>query len=139
MLKAKDIMVKDIIDVKKTTPIYDAIELLKKNNITDLPVTEYDGTLIGILSEKDVIGLLFYASGDEENKTVADFMTQPPIYFDEEESLLKVCDSLTIHPFRRVPITSQGRLIGLISRADILDCILYLRSENKNVPAEQPK
>ena len=95
-------------------------------------------TVIGILSEKDVISLLFYAQGDEENKTVDSFMTRPAVCFDENESLLNVCDYLVSNPFRRVPITSKGKLIGVISRADIIECILHLRRENVNVSAEEP-
>ncbi len=128
MLKAKDIMREDVINVKKDTPIYEAIELLKDNHITGLPVIADDMRLIGILSEKDVLSLLFYAYGDAEQKVVGDFMTQPPIYFDREESLLNVCDCLIANGFRRVPITSDGRLVGVISRADLIDCILHLRT-----------
>lgn len=136
MLKAKDIMRADVVNVKKDTPIYEAIELLKDNHITGIPVVEEDMTLVGILSEKDVLSLLFYAYGDEEQKVVGDFMTQPPIYFDGEESLLNVCDCLIANGFRRVPITSNGRLVGVISRADLIDCILHLRAADSPVPGQ---
>jgi len=138
MLKAKDIMTKDVIAVKKDTPIYEAAELLREKHITGVPVVEDDMTLTGVLSEKDVISLLYYAHGDEEEKVVADFMTHPPVHFDKGESLLNICDCLVVHSFRRVPITSEGKLVGLISRADIVDCILHLREENANVLPEQP-
>jgi len=75
MLKAKDIMTKDVISVKRDMPIYEAIELLRKNHITGVPVVEDDMSLIGVFSEKDVISLLYYAHGDDEEKTVDDFMT----------------------------------------------------------------
>lgn len=135
MLKAKDVMTKNVIAVKKDMQIYEAIELLRENHITGVPVVEDDMTLIGVLSEKDVISLLYYAHGDEEEKVVADFMTQPPVHFDKDENLLNICDCLTVHSFRRVPVTSQGKLVGLISRANIVDCILHLREENAHVSA----
>ena len=135
MLKAKDIMTEDVIAVKKYTPIYDAIDLLREKHITGVPVVEDDMTLIGVLSEKDVMSLLYYAHGDEEEKVVADFMTKPPIHFDKNENLLNICDCLVVHSFRRVPITSEGKLVGLISRADIIDCILHLKKQNIHVSA----
>ena len=104
----------------------------------DVPVVEDDMSLIGVFSEKDVISLLYYAHGDDEEKTVDDFMTQPPIYFDEDETLLTICDCLVVHSFRRILITSEGKLAGIISRADIIDCILHLRKENTVVLAEKP-
>jgi len=129
MLKAKDIMTQDVINVKKDTPIYKALELLAKHNISGIPVVGDDMILVGVLSEKDVLSL-FYAHEDEKEKTVNDFMTQPAVHFDENESLLDVCDCLANNYFRRVPVTSQGKLVGIISRKDIIDYILQLRHES---------
>ena len=137
MLKAKDIMTRDVISVKKKTPIYEAVELVVKQNISGMPVVEDDMTLVGILSGKDMIAL-FYDKGEEENKTVNDFMTQPAVFFDEDESLLDVCDFLMKNIFRRVPITSKGKLIGIVSIKNVLEYILQLRGE-KPVPAKRPK
>ena len=124
MLQAKDIMTKDVISVKRETPIYKAVELMVEKNITGIPVVEDEMTLVGILSEKDVLRL-FYKKGNEAGKTVDDFMTQPAIFFNEDESLLDVCNCLINNPFRRVPVTSKGKLVGIISRKDIIcECIL---------------
>ncbi len=137
MLKAKDIMKKDVISVKQDMQIYEAIELLRENHITSLPVLEDDMTLIGVLSEKDVISLFCYTNEDDEEKVVADFMTHHPVHFDMEESLLSICDCLIIHSFKSVPITSAGKVVGIISRADIIECLLHLRRENAAESAEQ--
>lgn len=128
MLKAKDIMTKDVITVKTDVPIYDVLELIAKNNISGLPVVEDDMTLVGIVSEKDILSL-FYDSDGSCVKTVDDYMTQPPLFFDEEESLLDVCDFLRKNVFRRVPITSKGKLVGIISIRDVIEYILQLRHE----------
>ncbi len=136
MLKAKDIMTEDVVSVKKDTPIYEAVDILAENQIAGIPVVEDDMTLIGILSEKDVLSLLFFY-GQDEKRTVNDFMTQPAVCFDEDESLINVCDCLTHHDFRRVPITSNGKLVGVVSRADIIECIRHLRHENAGASAEE--
>jgi CBS domain-containing protein len=127
MLKAKDIMTKRVISVKTDTPIYDVLKLIASYGISGLPVVEDDMTLVGIVSEKDVLSL-FYDDDDNEI-TVSDFMTQPPLYFDEDESLLDICDFLKKNVFRRVPITSKGKLAGIISIRDVIEYILQLRRE----------
>lgn len=128
MLKAKDVMTENIISVKKETPIYEALELLVENNITGIPVVEDDMTLVGIISERDMLRL-FNAHENEQEKTVSDFMTQPSLYFDEDEDLTDVCDFLKKNIFRRVPITSSGKLVGIISVKDIIWYILQTRCE----------
>ena len=119
MLKAKDIMTKDVICVKKDTPIYQCLELMAKHKITGIPVIEDDMSLVGIISEEDVLHLL-YADKDQEEKIVSEFMTQPAIYFDESKNLLDVCKFLAKNIFRRIPVTSEGKLVGIIDRGDII-------------------
>ena len=128
MLRAKDIMSTDVISVKKDDPIFDAVKLLVENNISGLPVVEDDMTLTGILSEKDVVDL-FYDHEQAEGKTVGDYMTRPAVCFDGNNALLNVCNFLEKNIFRRVPVTSNGKLIGIISVQDILSSVLKLRQE----------
>ena len=125
MLEAKDIMTRNVVCIKKYMPVVDAIRLMSKNNITGIPVVEDDMTLVGILSEQDVLRL-FHTYKDEKDRTVNGFMTQPAVHFDEEERLLDVCYCLRDNSIRRVPITSNGKVVGVISRSDILKCILQL-------------
>jgi len=127
MVKAKDIMTMDVIWVKKQTPIYEAGELLIKNQITGMPVVEDDMTLAGVITEKDLLRL-FYADEDERNKTVEDFMTRPAVHYRENESLKAICDFMMINYFRRVPVTSKkGQVVGIVSRPDVLNYILQSR------------
>jgi CBS domain-containing protein len=128
MLRARDIMSRNVISVQKDDPILEAVELLVENNISGLPVVEDDMTLTGVLSEKDVIEL-FYESEQAENKTVEDYMTYPAVHFEENNALLNICDFLVKNIFRRVPVTSNGKLVGIISIQDILNTVLELRQE----------
>ena len=130
MLKIKDIMTKNVISVKRETPIYDAMEIMRKKDITGMPVVEDDMTLVGVITEKDVLRL-FYAEEDEKNETVGFFMTRPAVSYRENENLRSVCDFMMINYFRRVPVVSkQGKLVGIISRPDIIDYILEQRRQN---------
>jgi len=133
MLNVKDVMTKDVVSVKKETPIYEAMELMRKNDITGMPVIEDDMTLVGVITEKDVLRL-FYADEDEKNQTVGFFMTRPAVSYKENENLRSVCDFMMINYFRRVPVISKkGKLVGIISRPDIIDYIL----EQKRQSAEE--
>ncbi len=129
MLRAKSIMTKSVISAKKDTPIYEAVKLMAEYDVSGLPVVENDMTLAGVLSEKDVLKL-FYDRGDAEGKTVSNFMTQHAHYFNEDDSLLDVCDFLMKNLFRRVPVLSEGKVVGIISIKDVIEYILRLRQES---------
>ena len=128
MLRARDIMSTDVISVKKDAPIFEAVKLLVQNNISGLPVVEDDMTLTGLLSEKDVVDL-FYEAERAEDKTVSDYMTYPAVYFEDNNALLNVCNFLRKNIFRRVPVTSNGKLVGIISIQDILNSVLESRQK----------
>ena len=126
MVEARDIMTTEVISVRRHTPICEAAELLIKHEITGMPVVDADMTLVGILTEKDLLRLL-HSHEDEEERVVADFMTAPAIFFQENESLEEICDFMMANHFRRVPVTSESRrrqLVGVVSRPDVLKCIL---------------
>lgn len=135
MYKTKDIMTKGAICVRKDTPIFEAIQIMVNNGITGVPVVDEDMILIGILSEQNVLRL-FHTHRQEKNRTAGEFMTQPAISFEENESLLDICYRLRDYSIRRVPVTSDGKVTGIISRADILQCILQLLQEPCHVSSE---
>jgi len=131
MPRAKDIMTKEhVITVKENTPVYEAVELAVSHGISGIPVVDGKEKLVGIVSEKDLLRL-FREIQNAENQTVSDYMTQPAIYFDKEEDLADVCDFLMRNIFRRVPITSKEKLVGIISIRDTLKYILQLREPAK--------
>ncbi len=122
MFETKTIMTTDVIVVKRDTPLSVVVEILVDNNITGLPVVNDDWTLAGIISEKDVLSLV-YASEDDSAK-VEDFMTKDVVSFEQNEDLIAICECLVNNNFRRVPILADGKLVGVISRRDIIKYIL---------------
>lgn len=122
MFETKEIMQTNVISVKRQTPIYEAIEILLDNNITGLPVVNDDGTIAGIISEKDALVLL--SDLKDDSAVVEDFMTEEVVSFDCEDDLIAICECLVESNFRRVPITSKGKLAGIISRKDLIKYIL---------------
>lgn len=130
MLKVEDVMTKNVITVKQETPIYEAMAVMRKNDITGMPVIDDDMTLVGVITEKDVLRL-FCGDEDDNNKTVGFFMTRPAVSYRENESLQSVCDFMMVNYFRRVPVVSKkGKLVGIISRPDIIDYIIKQRQQN---------
>lgn len=122
MNETKIIMTTNIVTVKSDTPIDKALELLVENNITGLPVVDDDRALIGIISEKDMLKLL--PGLEDESATVGDYMTKDITCFDQDEDLIAICECLMNNNFRRVPIVSNGKLVGIISRRDIIKYII---------------
>ncbi len=129
MLKAKDIMSTDLITVKSQTPVYEAIQELMDNKITGLPVVDDDMTVVGVISEKDILKLLYDL--EKDGGTVADYMTETAVSFDPEDNLLDICNCFMENPFRRVFILSDGKLAGIISRADIIEYILKIKQHDE--------
>ena len=125
MFPAKNIMSTDVVSVSRDTNIYDAIATMVEANVTGLPVMNSDGTLAGILSEKDVLGLLCDVA-DHTGK-VESYMTEDIVTFGEDDSLIDIADCFMKHHFRRVPIVRDGKAVGIISRPDVVRFILSLR------------
>lgn len=128
MFEAKTVMTTKVITAKRQTPIYEAIRTLVKNNITGLPVVNDDMSMAGIITEKDVLRLL-YNMEDSPSK-VEDFMTHGIVCFNENDSLVGIAECFIKNNFRRVPILAQGKLVGIISRKDVIEYILKLRHKN---------
>jgi CBS domain-containing protein len=131
MTEINDIMEKKVVTVERNTPILDAISTLLKHNFTGLPVVDKKGHVVGIITEKDVLALAMsihdktYES-DTANAFVEDFMTPDVVTVEVTETLKQVCSSLMKHSFRRIPIVSKGKLVGLVSRKDIIAYIMNL-------------
>ena len=127
MLLAKDIMNKNVITVKENTPIFEAMDVLVRENVTGLPVITDDAHVIGIVSEKDMLSLLYDVKG--KNQLVSEIMVREIVSFEEDAQLFDLCECLIKSHFRRVPILSQGKLVGIISRRDLIRFILKLRKK----------
>jgi CBS domain-containing protein len=122
MNETKAIMTTEVITVGRRTSICEALEMLLENGITGMPVVDDNMTLVGIITEKDMLKLLSVSKND--SLVVEDFMTKDVVSFDQEEDIIAICECLIRNNFRRIPITSQGKLAGIISRKDIIKYII---------------
>ncbi len=122
MYETKAIMTTDVVAVNQDTPIDRVIKLLVEHDITGIPVVDDENRLTGIVTEKNVLGVL---SGQNDILgTAGQYMTEDVVSFDENDDVIAICECLVNNPFRRVPILSHGKLVGIISRRDLIKYIL---------------
>lgn len=122
MFTIKDIMTTDVAFVRKDTPVCDVVAMLVDRNVTGLPVVHDDLSLAGVITEKDILRLLRDEPG--ESGTAEDYMSTQVVSFDLNEDIIAVCECLVNSHFRRVPIVSGGKLVGIVSRRDLIKYIL---------------
>ncbi len=136
MIKAKDIMQTNLITAKHDTPAFEVINILGQNNITGLPVVDDDMALVGLVSEKDVLSIAYHILTDSighdmDSKNIGDIMTKDVVSFRPDDNLADICQCFMNKPFRRIPVVDNGKLVGIISRKDIIFRSFAKSKENK--------
>ncbi|MCA9393131.1 MAG: CBS domain-containing protein [Candidatus Omnitrophica bacterium] len=128
MLPVSSIMTKEVVSVMPDTPVIEALDLLRRHKISGLPVTSQAGRVVGILSEKDLLRILLEKNVDVCPK-VEDYMTREVICFTESDDAVEICKFFLRSTIRRVPIVDNGRLVGIVSRRDILTLVMEAKSK----------
>jgi len=124
MFLVKDIMTTDVVTAGKDLSIFKAAEIIVGHRVSGIPIVDGERRLIGILSEYDVLRVLKETT-PEQQKTVEDFMTKDVLSFEETTPMVKVWEFLIDNPTkRRVPIVREGKLVGVVSRGDIVKQIV---------------
>jgi CBS domain-containing protein len=138
LFTARDIMATKLVTLSPETSIFDAITMLLKNKFSGAPVVEKDGTLCGVLSEKDCMRVLAGGSYDhrdgEELISVAAFMSRHLITIKLDDGIYHIVDTFDKHNVRRLPVVENGRLVGQVSRRDVLRAHAVLRSAASGGP-----
>lgn len=113
MTPVKDVMTTDVISFREETPVGEIADRLSQARITGAPVVTGDGFVVGIVSEVDVFS---------KRGTVArDIMSPHVISITEDTGIDEAARLLAGERIRRLPVLRQGRLVGLISRSDVLE------------------
>ena len=130
-MQITDVMKTEVVTVEKGTAIMAAIDKMVRHNITGLPVVDDKHHVIGIITEKDVLAMAIriyeksYVS-DQTSLKVEDFMTQPAVTLEATESFTALCSALIKNTFRRIPVVLNNKLVGIVSRKDVISCILLI-------------
>ena len=118
-IPVREIMTRDVITVLASAPVGDVARLLSEKRITGLPVVDDQGRVVGILSEYDVIS--------RRGATAGEIMSAQVISVTEETDAEEVAHLLTNRRIRRVPILADGRLVGIVSRSDLMRLFMMTR------------
>ena len=138
---AKQYMTTDLITLEKDMNVYYAIGILLNNNISGAPVIDKNKKLIGILSEKDCLEVFAESSQTDialpsaislGRGTVEQFMTKSISTIKADDDLYSVVDIFLKNNFRRLPVLQDEKLVGQISRRDILKAIKDITNNNDN-------
>jgi CBS domain-containing protein len=120
MKTIREVMQSPLIVIRRDQSLHRALELLIENNISGLPVVDNEGELVGVVSEKDLLKIFY----EPDAHSVESVMTRSPISISVDAELVEVVDCLMASDFRRVFIHDGTKLVGLVSRADLMPSIL---------------
>ncbi len=144
MLQAKDIMTREVITVEQQTSVKDLARLLIKNNISGVPVVNAEGTLCGIVTEKDLISrdkklhlptvvtlfdAVIYLESEKHFKedlkkmaasTVEDIMVSEVETILEETTLREIATLMANEGKDLLPVLREGKVVGIVGKADVV-------------------
>ncbi len=122
-LKAKDIMTRPVVSARKNASARDIAMQILAGLYSGMPVTDDEGKVIGVVTEFDLLGQV--CEGKElEKLTATDVMSKDPVTVDVNTPLQKLLNTMMEYQIVRLPVTDEGRLVGIIARCDILKAYL---------------
>jgi CBS-domain-containing membrane protein len=155
-MQAKDVMTTTVLTVRAETSVRDMAKLLLKRRISAVPVVDGKGRVQGIVSEGDLIrraesgtesrrswwlGLLADRDGmafdyvKSHGRTAGDVMTREVITVGERTPLTKIAMLLERHHIKRVPVLRAGKVVGIVSRANLLHGLVAQKTTGGEVTA----
>jgi CBS domain-containing protein len=112
---AKEIMTRDIIMVKPQMTVKQLAMLLIKNQISGAPVAAEDGKILGIVSEADILA--------KKARQVKGIMSTKVVSVNEETPVEEIAQLMAMHKIKRLPVMKGNKIVGIVSRADIVSAI----------------
>jgi CBS domain-containing protein len=143
-MRAADVMVTNVITVGPDASVPDVARILLANRISGVPVVGANGKLVGIVSEGDLLHRVEAGTGRrrswwlaaltgrdvlaaeyvrEHSHKVADVMTRHVVTASPETSLQQIATLLETNGIKRVPIVQDGKIVGIVSRANLLQAL----------------
>lgn len=140
-MQAADVMTIDVVTVRPRTEVREIARLLLKHRISAVPVIDADHSVLGIVSEGDLMrrrendtvrrhswwleAMISTQDGAGEyikshGRKATDVMTSRVVEVNENAPLSEIAGLLEMHHIKRVPVTRDGRLVGIVSRANLL-------------------
>lgn len=111
-MKARDIMTPNVISVREDNTVEDAARLLARHHISGLPVINTAGALVGLMTEFDLIS--------KQGHFVNEIMSRNVISVGVDTEVEAIAQLLASQHFRRVPVLDEGKVVGIVSQADLV-------------------
>jgi len=117
----KDHMKTAVITLHPDMEILRASQVLIGSDISGAPVLDQHGRLIGMLTERDCLRVVLQADyHGQPGGLVRQYMSKDPVSVGPGDTILELADRFINHPYRRYPVLDGGRLVGVISRRDVM-------------------
>jgi len=130
-------MATKLITFTPSTDIWEALQVIVKNKISGGPVVNNKGELVGMLSEADCMRVILEGAYNNQPGgmgTVNQFMTANVTTLDINTTLMEAAFSFAHSKYKRYPVLENGKLVGQLSRSDVLRAIANYRPNVKMVP-----
>lgn len=121
-MQVKDFMSTHLITVDREETVAAAARLLSRHNVGALPVTSRGGKLVGMLTDRDIAVRCVAANYDPNVTRVHTVMSAGAVTVSAEESGLRAAKTMGKHQVRRLPVTENGKLVGMLSQGDLAAC-----------------
>jgi CBS domain-containing protein len=121
-LYASDVMIKEVLTIKESTPLKEVAKLLSERKITGAPVVNENGDLVGVISETDIIRKT-NSIGAWSPSTAGQIMTKPAVTVSPNETLQRICELMHNRSIHRVVVAEDKKIVGIITTMDILRAI----------------
>ncbi len=159
-MHAQDIMTAPAITASPQASILDVVTLMLENRISALPIVDEGGAVVGLVSEGDLIrrseiGARDYSSwwlaavggkvrlAEEFVKThgmsAADIMTEDVVIVTADTPVWQIAETLEKNKIKRVPVVSDGALVGVVSRANLLQALAAQREKLLETPSSDDR
>ena len=115
---AQDIMIRKIYTISPEASVQEVAQLLSRERISGAPVVDKDGKLLGIVTQADIIWNV-----GRNGLRVADIMNPEIIAVDEKTPVSEIAILMSKRNIKRVPVMCDGKMVGIISRADIVQAV----------------
>lgn len=120
-VKVSDFMAKRLVTLHPQTNVVEAMAVLLDKKISGAPVVDDSGALVGVLSEVDLMKIIIQDSYyDEAAGVVGDFMRFPVDTVEADTDIYSLAERFITEHRRRYPVVRHGKLVGQISRRDVL-------------------
>ena len=132
-VKVRDYMATRLVSFAPDTNVVEAMDSFLKNRISGAPIVDAEGNMVGILSEVDLMQVVVQDSYyDESIGIVSDYMRTEVDTIDPEMDIYTLAEKFIKEHRRRYPVVSNGKLVGQISRRDVLRAAEdFLRKDKK--------